>query len=134
MARTVATLRFDRLPELQGKLRQRASQITRKAALDIEAHAKSAMAEPKSGHVYKRGTATHQASAPGEAPAIDMGALVNSIQTEQEESVVQVVFTNQRYAPHLEFGTSRIAPRPFLGPAAEAVRPGYVKAMESLLE
>jgi hypothetical protein len=32
----------------------------------------------KTGRIYKRGSVLHQASAPGEAPAVDTGALLNS--------------------------------------------------------
>ncbi|EZP72353.1 HK97 gp10 family phage protein [Sphingomonas paucimobilis] len=64
----------------------------------------------------------HKPSAPGEAPNYDTGQLANSIETrEVAEFEVEVVAT----APHaipLEFGTSRMAERPFMRPAADRVR------------
>ena len=47
-------------------------------AFTVETFAKLSMGENKTGPMYD----THRASAPGEAPAIDTGALVNSILSE----------------------------------------------------
>lgn len=75
----------------------------------------------KSGNVYFRKNPDRyvQASAPGEAPANDLGNLADSITfqlfgtREKLGSVSVLAF----YAADLEFGTSKIAPRPFLTPA-----------------
>ena len=85
----------------------------------LEGQVKVSMGAEKHGRRYGE----HVASAPGEAPAIDMGALVNSIQTElvsatAERAEVQV-FTNMKYAPPLEYGTAHIEARPFMRPAAD---------------
>lgn len=133
MASVVTTIVFNRLPQLESQLRERAGLAVRKAAFDIEAGAKQSMKGPKSGATYKRGSKSHQASAPGEAPAIDTGNLVNSIQTDVQGLRAEVG-TAVEYALYLEYGTSKMAARPFLGPAAEAVRPSLIQAMESLLE
>lgn len=66
----------------------------------------------------------HQASAPGEAPATDSGRLVNSIIARMntvsgEEAFVYIPKSTVKYATLLEFGTSKMAPRPFLFPAFE---------------
>jgi HK97 gp10 family phage protein len=85
----------------------------------IEAAVKVSMAASRSGTGLLIGG--HQASAPGEPPAIDTGNLVNSIKTElvssNEQSALAQVGTGVEYAEPLEFGTSRIAPRPFMRPA-----------------
>ena len=92
-------------------------------AFALEGRVKRSMHEPKSGRIYSRGGKTHKASAPGEAPAIDYGALVNSVQSKlgnvTRDSAEAEVFTDQESAAHLEFGTAHIAPRPFMRPAAE---------------
>lgn len=36
------------------------------------------------------------------------------------------------YGVYLEFGTSRMSPRPFLGPALDDVTPGFVAAMQAI--
>ncbi len=72
----------NRLPQLTARMQTMASRAVRKTLFDIEATIKTSMEGPKSGLLYPRpGGTWHQASAPGEAPAIDLGALHNSIQT-----------------------------------------------------
>lgn len=61
----------------------------------------------------------HRASAPGEAPAVDLGGLRSSIQGEMTGETSGVVFTNQGYGPPLEFGGKHVRPRPFMRPAAK---------------
>lgn len=58
-----------------------------------------------------------RASAPGEQPAPDTGALRASIQYEPSETEPYRVGTNSEYAGPLEFGTPTIAPRPHARPA-----------------
>jgi HK97 gp10 family phage protein len=105
----VTKIVFDKLPQLQGQLRQRASAAVRKAAYDIEAHAKTVV-------------------------PVDTGNLKNSIQTSVEGDLTAIVGTHVEYAPYVEYGTRRMAAKPYLGPAAEAVRPGFEAAMKSLLK
>lgn len=98
----------------------------RRAAIDriakeIEGKAKASMGAEKHGETYYVQGKEHIASAPGEAPAIDTGNLVNSIRSEMLNDQTGIVFTNVEYAPYLEFGTSDMAPRPFLQPAVDAV-------------
>jgi phage gpG-like protein len=79
-------------------------------------------------HLVRRGAArvkidvTDRASRPGDPPAPDTGTLRNSITTEQVSPLVVRVGTNVIYAPPLEFGTVRMAPRPFMRPAAVMAR------------
>jgi HK97 gp10 family phage protein len=102
------------------------------------------------GRIYQRGNIVHQASSPGQPPAVDTGRLRasisvnwvgsggsgvdedgNSLET-PADGVNQpgssggrfrvVVGSNVEYAPYLEFGTRRMAARPFLRPAFDQVR------------
>lgn len=79
--------------------------------------------DPKSGRVYRRRGVSHQASAPGEAPASDTGRLVQSGRTElsQEQLLASVIFSTE-YAAALEFGTPRILPRPYARRSLEEKR------------
>lgn len=61
------------------------------------------------------------ASAPGSAPNTDTGRLVSSILVDVQLSDVFVGSTLE-YAGHLEFGTVRMDPRPWLNPALEKNR------------
>jgi len=128
MPRVVATLEFNRFAEIAAKLPREVGDIVEQTALGIEAAVKAGMAEGKSGRMY----GAHRASAPGEMPAIDTGVLAASIETERESATSYVVSTNQDYAPFLEFGTSRMAPRPFLGPAASEAEPEFVSELSDL--
>lgn len=64
-----------------------------------------------SGRTYIRpGGRVHQASAPGEFPAKDSGALLKSIGTEVTATYMRVG-TNMPYSIYLRYGTSKMAPR-----------------------
>ncbi len=94
------------------------------AGKKVEAEAKTSItAGGKTGRIYKRRTVTHQASAPGEAPASDTGRLVNSINTYLDKSDDSATVVAGRgtvkYAAFLEFGTRLIQARPFMFPALE---------------
>ncbi len=123
------TVVFNRLPQLNAAMRHNAERHVAKATLDIEAHIKTSMAEPKSGHTY----GSHQASAPGEAPAIDSGTLVATVQS-QARALHGVVAIGGEQAEVLEYGGAHVEARPSAQPAAEAVAPGFQRAMrENLL-
>jgi HK97 gp10 family phage protein len=73
---------------------------------------------PKSGRIYRRGGVAHQASAPGEAPASDTGQLVASVTTSVDEgNLTGNVNFGSDHAAVLEYGSSRMSPRPFARPA-----------------
>lgn len=73
---------------------------------------------PKTGRVYRRNGVEHTASAPGEPPASDTGELVNSLKTVYDASKLSgTVVASAPHAPHLEYGTRNMEPRPFLRPA-----------------
>lgn len=69
---------------------------------------------PKTGRIYKRRGVFHQASAPGEAPASDTGALVNArrIEANEQNLSARLIFSSG-HAAFLEYGTIRMAARPF---------------------
>lgn len=80
--------------------------------------------EAKHGRVYNvPGTRTkYVASAPGEAPAVATSNLISNIEIEfSERNLVAEVgvleYAKVDYAAYLEFGTSKMAARPFLEPA-----------------
>lgn len=69
---------------------------------------------PKSGRIYRRRGVSHQASAPGEAPASDTGQLVNSRRIEIDAAALRgrLIFASRK-AIYLERGTRNMAARPF---------------------
>ena len=72
---------------------------------------------------------THQASAPGQAPASDTGNLVSQIIVRPKNPDEVAVESNALYSSFLEFGTSKMLARPFLFPATERSRPKIVQAI-----
>lgn len=102
-------------------------------ALEVNTNVKKLIQRgPKTGRVYERGSgrnlsATHQASAPGEAPATDTGALVSSVYFQQDDKLSATVGSRLAYAYYLEFGTARMAARPSWLPATEAAAPKLAK-------
>jgi phage gpG-like protein len=129
MPTVVATITYNRFPELARRLPQATQAVCLKTAMDAEDFVKAGMAEGKSGHWYGE----HQASAPGEMPAIDQDALSSSITTEADGNGA-VVYSDQEHAVHMEYGApaANIEPRPFFGPAADHVRPAFIQAMRGL--
>lgn len=64
----------------------------------------------------------HVPSAPGEPPKEDTGTLRTHIETTQIAPLKVEVSSNAPYAAYLEFGTSRIAERPYMRPATDRKR------------
>lgn len=85
---------------------QRAAIVVAKSALDLEAQSKA------------------------RAP-VDTGALRGSISTEITSLHAEVGPT-VNYAQYLEWGTSRMPPQPFMGPALDQVEPAFIAAMQQI--
>lgn len=124
----VVTVTSNRFPEIARKLPVEAGKIVQKTLFAGQTWVRISMAEQKSGRAY----GAHTASAPGETPAMDTGALANSIQTEMDSQTSGTIFTNMEYAAYLEFGTRKMAARPFMAPMAEAIRPEFLSEMAAL--
>jgi len=113
-----------RFEEKKVKVKRATKRGITKACLIVEAYAKENMT-PESP------------SAPGEPPAVVTGTLRASIthRVEDEDGeAVGYVGTNVHYAQPLEFGTSKMAARPFLFPALEKNRDKVVAAIKEELE
>ena len=96
---------------------------------------KSINAGGKSGKSYKRGSKSHIASSPGEAPASDTGRLSGSIMA--LKSIYGdgwLVGTALDYGKHLELGTKEIKPRPWLIPALEKNRNAIENNIKSAIK
>jgi HK97 gp10 family phage protein len=80
---------------------------------------------PKTGIVYEKikPKRTHRASAPGQPPATDMGALASRGNYYiRRGKMSATIGSNLAYAAYLEFGTRRIKPRPAWVPAVQENR------------
>lgn len=88
----------------------------------------------KSGRTYRTRGVIHRASAPGEPPASDTGRLVNSITTKYDQKTIAGrVEANTRYAEFLEYGTMKMAERPFMRPALANKRDEFLKSVEAAI-
>lgn len=112
---------------MEADLLKRIESGTEKAlmALALQAQGKaqqSILRGSKTGRIYKRGAGTHRASAPGEAPANDLGFLAANIKVDMTGKFQSNVRSLAPYSVHLEYGTQKMAARPFLRPAGDAVK------------
>lgn len=121
-----------RLREIAQCFVDEAAVIVQDTLNDMEADVRINMHAPKSGEVYQRGEKYHRASAPGEAPAVDTGNLVGSLDQVMQTPLRGVLFVTAEYAPGLEYGTVNMEPRPFMTPAAERARPEFLRRFKEL--
>lgn len=129
MPHVVVTVTTNRFPDIARRLPLEAGEIVEETIARIEERIKVGMAGAKSGRLY----GPHQASAPGEMPAMDTTNLAGNINSEMETATSGVVHTGSvDYAVHLEYGTVNMAARPFMTPAAEMERPEFVRRVQEL--
>jgi len=126
--RVAVKIEYNRLGEIARRLPGAVKDVIGETLDDLETDVKTSMAGPKGGLIY----GAHQASAPGEAPAVDTGNLIDSVQQTMVKADQGLLYTNAEYAEYLEFGTTRMANRPFFVPAAEKERREFVRKMTDL--
>lgn len=138
-----ATVVVNHLPRMTRELKTEAKRIVDIVTVKMSESVMSSMEGPKGGRLYRvpglAGVSYHRASRPGEAPAVLFGQLKASIDWRTNirarwitgEAISGVVFSSDRKAPHLEYGTVRMAPRPFMRPAAVKFRPIFEMMMRS---
>lgn len=107
-------------------------------ATDTHAIAVAGIQSGGGGRVYAKSnpTRTHRASAPGAYPATDTGRLVSSVRMilPTASSMSGEVGTAVNYGAWLEFGTSRMAARPWLLPSFERAKIGIEKELKSRID
>ena len=148
--------------ELKQRVRDAAPDALSAAALLLEGQIKEELSTPGQGrirqggrerlgkgsfnrgkdgklHMVKRGAPrteidpTNRASAPGDPPAPDTGALRGSITHEFVDDSTVHVGSPLEYAAPLEFGTLHIAPRPFMRVAIAKVRKRFSPTIAAVL-
>jgi HK97 gp10 family phage protein len=132
-------IRLDGSRELQVALREagddvraEAGRVVQEAAAELEGAVKLKIQQgQKTGRIYTRGKVRHRASAPGQSPASDTGTLLGSIHHERITPMSAMVGSRLAYAAYLEYGTSRMAPRPYFRPAVEDIRPVFTARLEA---
>ena len=131
------TVEFNHIPLVEALIHAEVQRILSEEPIEIVNDVRSQMNEPKSGRIYKRRSVEHRASAPGQAPAIDTGALVNSlIWNKLGTTGAEVIegVEGKNYAHALEFGRPEhnLAPRPHMKPAANRAKQRITKSFREL--
>ena len=122
------------LKAMGGKLEAEVGKAVVGTALELQGDVRKRIQRgPASGRVYQRQNPrrTHQASAPGEAPQSDTGRLASSIFFEVDGALTATVGSRLAYAQWLEYGTTRMAQRPYFRPAVEAMKGKFQKRLEA---
>lgn len=76
----------------------------------------------------------HVPSLPGDPPNENTGTLRNNIETTQVAPLRVEVSSNAPYAAALEFGTSKMLPRPYMVPATERKRQEVVQLVRDAVK
>ena len=150
------TIRLEGSDQLQRQLRRLSDDLREEAGKAVLATAIEMRADivksldhgPASGRTYthyfytnkngklvqgRKRAKPHTASAPGQPPMSDTGYLANRITFDRLGDLTAVVGTKVDYALHLEYGTERMAARPFFRPAVERMRPIYIGKLEDII-
>ncbi|HLH22445.1 MAG TPA: HK97-gp10 family putative phage morphogenesis protein [Chloroflexota bacterium] len=130
-----STLTYAGLQAFRDSLHDRADEVIRKAAFDVEARAKQAAPIDTGALRNSIYTRTRKESGYGAARSAAQGANGQARmlpEHERPDDLAAVVAVGAEYGVYVELGTRRMGARPFLGPAAEAVRPAFVEAMKAL--
>lgn len=112
--------------ELERMIRVAPQETQRKLAslvFEGEAYVKRLFGSGPPGRAYEIGGVIHVASSPGYPPNVDTGKLRNAIYSQALGPYEYIISTGDtEYAAALEFGTRRIAARPYMGPTADYLR------------
>lgn len=127
------------IDKLVDKINFEAKSRAFRAANELRNSALTVLRGQRSGRVYKRpfSSSKYTASAPGEPPAVRSGDLRRSWRqktasesTGKGLTVKPAITTDVKYAPWLDEGTDRMAPRLFEDPIIEDAKP-KIKAIYS---
>ena len=102
----------DNKAELLNLLNKAENLVSESSTYMAEEMKKSIASGAKSGKRY----GNHISSAPGQSPANWTGKLLKSIKIQKMKGI-SFVYITAKYAQFLEFGTSKMRPRPFIIPA-----------------
>lgn len=101
-------------------------------ALAADLKAAGATVIPKASLVVRRSGIALANHARANA-AVDTGFMQSSIDTATDSGgLAMLISPTAEYSVYVEYGTSRMPPQPFMGPALDAIEPSFISAMESL--
>lgn len=125
-----STKRINKSRIVMDKYSKQIERIIVKGANDVRNTAvKNINSHSSSGRTYGR----HTASEPYSYPNTDTGYLANNIFVEIDNNKMAAdVESRAEYSEYLEFGTSKMLPRPFMQPALEENRRAIIKLFARL--
>lgn len=94
------------------------------------------MIRAEAAHLITEGAISgkgHVPSKPGEPPNEDTGHLRSNIETTQPAPLRVEVSSNAKYAVALEAGTSKMAARPYMGPASRRKKKEVVASVRAAI-
>lgn len=101
-------------------------------ALSADLKAAGAQVIPKASLVVRRSAIAVANHARANA-AVDTGFMQSSIDTAFDSGgLAAIISPTAMYSVFVEYGTSKMAPQPFMGPALDAVEPSFISAMEAI--
>jgi HK97 gp10 family phage protein len=110
------------LPQIIGKL-DILTALGEGAAKELEGIIKKELNTGSgTGKVYENDNRLHRASSPGQTPKTDSGDLSKSISSRKTGTGSSEMLINSPYAGALEYGTSKMRPRPFVAPAINELK------------
>jgi hypothetical protein len=122
-----AAWEFDR-SAIEGAILGGTRSAIERTLIELQGEIKRTLSRKGTGRTYRIGKTRkrlHTASAPGQPPAVRTGTLRRSWQYGRtfagSDFAIGRVGSNLKYAPWLEFGTARMAARPYLRPATRKV-------------
>lgn len=134
---------IEHLAEVKKNLHTEAGHAVADCCFKVQSEAMKGMTNTEVDNSKSYGRQRHHPSVPFAYPAVDTGALRKSITVEVEEDggsvkgVVGSTITNPPYPAYLEYGTSKMKPRPWMTPAIESsmdyIKARYEKAMKDSL-
>lgn len=85
------------------------------------------------GEAYVKQSFGSGVSSPGDPPGVDTGALRASIHVEKRSKFARAIVTGVDYDAHLEFGTTRMGARPYMGPMAVWLKKKAAKMLDRIV-
>lgn len=126
-----------KLDNIQKGTSKRIEQVLDDTARRMKNTADEKMREVSSGNKYiKPSGKEHTASRAGDYPNVDTGTLVNSVFYELMKGKLTAKFGSKGvpYAKMLEYGTSRMAARPWLKPTFDKHYPEVAPAVDKIIK
>ena len=125
-----------KLAKLAERIQKNVEVVLQQSAEEVAAHARFLVTSgDRSGRLYTDDDMQMRASAPGEPPLSRSGALSASISVEKDpHSSARHVVATSPHARYLEFGTTSMAPRPFLQPSLDEYRDRIEQRLKKVVQ